>query len=291
MVIDCHTHCFPIELGQAPQAWAGPRNEPHWADLVAPRDRKSIQDWTSPEKMLRAMDEASVDRAVLLGWYWETEAVCRWHNEQIASWCATEPERFIGYASIRPNENTIAQLKDAHALGLCGVGELHPGVQHFDSTSRHWLELAQWCTERNWPVNFHCTRPIGDHPLAVPTPLEDYATMVHEHPDLTFIFAHWGAGLPQLLQDEPPENAYYDCSASPLLYGNDIFREVMAQAGTEKILFGSDYPLRIYPRESRQAEMKRFIANIRSSAALPPETMKNLLGGNFETLLRQKVPR
>jgi len=291
MVIDCHTHCFPIELGQAPRAWASPRNEPHWADLVAPRDRKSIQDWTSPEKMLRAMDEASVDRAVLLGWYWETEAVCRWHNEQIASWCATVPDRFIGYASIRPNENTVAQLENAHALGLRGVGELHPGVQHFDSASRHWMELAQWCASHNWPVNFHCTRPIGDHPMAVATPLEDYATMLHEHPDLTFIFAHWGAGLPQLLQDAPPDNAYYDCSASPLLYGNDIFREVMAQAGTGKILFGSDYPLRIYPRESRQAEMKRFIANIRSSAALPPETMKNLLGGNFETLLRQKVPR
>ncbi|MFP4156847.1 MAG: amidohydrolase family protein [Opitutales bacterium] len=288
MVIDCHTHCFPHELGENPRAWASPRNEPHWADLVAPRGRTSIQDWTSPEKMLRAMDEASVDQAVLLGWYWESEATCRWHNEQIASWCAQAPGRFIGYASIRPNHNTIAQLQDASALGLCGVGELHPGVQGFNSASPGWKALAHWCTQHNWPVNFHCTRPVGDHPLAVATPLADYALMLREHPDLNFIFAHWGAGLPQLLQDHPPDNAYYDCSASPLLYDEGIFRSVLAQAGAGQILFGSDYPLRIYPRESKRAEMARFIANIRSRSCLPPKDIEALLGGNFERLRRKK---
>lgn len=281
MIIDCHTHCFPTALGVDPRAWAAERDEPHWADLVAPADRKSIQDWTTPRRMLEAMEAASVDRAILLGWYWQNEATCRWHNEQIAAWCATDPDRFIGYAAILPNENTVAQLDYAHSLGLRGVGELHPGVQQFRSDDSNWQTLADWCTAHRWPVSFHCTRPSGDHPQAVATPLDDYVRMVRNHPELIFIFAHWGGGLAEYFKEGPPPNAYYDCSASPLLYDWDIFARVIASAGPDKVLFGSDYPLRLYPKRARHAEMRGFVQDIQRFSGLSQVELNGLMGENL----------
>lgn len=284
MTIDAHTHCFPLELGESPASWARQRGEPHWSALVAPEGRKSIQDWTSPRIMRTEMDAAGVDRAVLLGWYWENEATCRWHNERIAEWCADAPDRFIGFAAVLPNENVLDQLEHAAALGLRGVGELHPGVQGFDSSNPNWHTLAQWCTSHRWPVNFHCTRPVGDHPSARPTPLQDYVKMVRDYPALTFIFAHFGAGLAEIFKEHPPVNVYYDCSASPLLYDWTVFAQTMETAGSDRLIFGSDYPLRLYPKQSRHAEMQRFIEDIRTRANLDPCALSGLMGQNFAAL-------
>ncbi|PXA05229.1 hypothetical protein DDZ13_04515 [Coraliomargarita sinensis] len=286
MIIDCHTHCYPEEVVADPRKWAEARRELHWADLVAPEGRKSIQDWADPKKFLQAMDQAGVDRAVLLGWYWENEASCRWHNEVIAEWVRAAPKRFIGFAAILPNENVIEQLELAQSMGLRGVGELHPGVQGFDSESEHWQTLARWCAAHHWPVNCHATSENGpDHPSSVPTPLQDYMKMAAETSGLNLILAHWGGGLPRHTTQALPANLYFDCSASPLLYRMSVFREIMDKAGPDHVLFGSDYPLRIYPRRRRSAEMKTFLDAIRDEAGLDEAERAALLGGNFQRLV------
>ena len=289
MIIDCHTHCYPGELAARPRAWAEARRELHWADLVAPRDRKTIQDWADPAKFLARMDESGVDRAVLLGWYWENEATCRWHNEVIAAWVREAPARFIGFAAILPNENVIEQLELAHARGLRGVGELHPGVQGFNADSGPWQALARWCTAHGWPVNCHATaekRP--DHPAAVPTPLQDYLRMAEASPELKLILAHWGGGLPLHAEADLPENLYFDCSASPLLYPMDVFRTVIDKVGAGRILFGSDYPLRIFPRKQRHAEMHTYLQAIRGEAGLNEDELDALFGANFKRMISEK---
>ena len=284
MIIDCHTHCYPVELHSNPRAWAEANNEPHWAELVAPLDRKSIQDWATPEQMLAEMDDAGVAKAVLLGWYWENEASCLWHNKVIAEWVHQAPERFVGFASILPNENVIDQLKNAEALGLRGVGELHPGVQGFDSNSPDWKAMAAWCSEHSWPVNFHATAESGDHPSAVATPLYDYLRMAKQWPDLNIILAHWGGGLPWTAKSPLPDNLYFDCSANPLLYGPKQFREVINHIGTDKILFGSDYPLRVYPRKQKRADMTTYLNDIQNDSGLSAEELDALLRANAQKL-------
>lgn len=290
MIIDCHTHCYPDEVAAQPREWAEARGELHWAELVAPTDRRSIQDWAGPDKFIDAMDEAGVDRAVLLGWYWENESTCRWHNEVIAEWVRQAPERFIGFAAILPNENVIEQLEAAKALGLRGVGELHPGVQGFDSSNAHWQAMALWCTANHWPVNFHTTSESGkDHPVAVATPLEDYLKMAKDYPDLPVILAHWGGGLPFDAKNSLPNNLYFDCSASPLLYRENPTREIIERAGIRQVFFGSDYPLRVYPRQQAIADMKTFLNAMRAEARFSEAECVAFLGGNFERVLSGSV--
>ncbi|CAA6678457.1 MULTISPECIES: amidohydrolase family protein [unclassified Lentimonas] len=292
-MIDSHTHCYPPELEVDPRGWAEARGEPHWADLVAPLDRPSIQGWASPEQTLQAMDAAGVSQSVLLGWYWENEHNCRWQNEVIAQWIATAPERFIGFAAIHPGssaKSVIAQCEFARSLGLRGVGEVHPGIQNFNSSSEGWQALADWCVAHNWPINCHATEAVGhDHPGSVPTPLNDFLRMAEAHPELKLILAHWGGGLaffelnPRLRK--VLKNVTYDTSATPLLYESSIFRRMIEIIGSEKILFGSDFPLRVYPRTQKTPDIASFLNAIRNEAELSDDELQAITHKNMRRLL------
>ena len=289
-IIDCHTHCYPAEVAEDPRGWATKNRELHWADLVAPLDRKSIQGWSTPAVMLKEMDAAAVDQAVLLGWYWENESTCRWHNQMIAEWVSHAPERFIGFASIYPNESVINQLEHAKALGLSGVGELHTAVQRFSASSTAWKALADWCITNNWPVNLHVTEAAGhQHPGSVPTPLNEVVRLVEQSPELKLILAHLGGGLP-FFESNPRlrkalKNVYYDTAAVPLLYDINILKTVIELVGIEKLLFGSDYPLRLEPKYQKQPDMSRFLERIETEADLDDEQLHATLGANFSRLI------
>lgn len=286
MIIDCHTHCYPEEVSSNPREWAEARGELHWAELVAPTERRSIQDWAGPERFLAEMDRCGVNRSVLLGWYWEHESTCRWHNEVIARWVRQAPKRFIGFAAILPNENVIEQLESAKAMGLRGVGELHPGVQGFDSENPCWQKMARWCSENNWAINCHATSESGkDHPSSVATPLKDYVKIARDYPELKLVLAHFGGGLPLRAEEPLPRNLYFDCAAIPLLYSMQTFRQIIDRIGSSHILYGSDYPLRVYPRKQKSAEMMTYLEAIRGEAGLSEAEMEAILGGNIEQVI------
>ena len=290
MIIDCHTHAYPSQLVTNPRDWAKAQKESHWADLVVPVDRPSIQGWSDLDSMLASMDLACVDQAVLLGWYWENESSCRWHNEAMAEWMQAAPERLIGFAAIYPNENVIDQLETAKDLGFRGVGELHSGVQHFDTAKRHWQAMARWCVENEWPINCHATESAGhDHPGSVPTALQDFISLAEAEPELKLILAHWGGGLAFFEQNprlrKSLKNVYYDCAASPLLYHMGIFRNMVELVGIDKLLFGSDYPLRIFPQLEKSPEMLTFIKTIREESGLNVSELDCLFGANFARIM------
>ncbi len=292
-IIDCHTHCYPEKLSANPITWAKTQHELHWAGLVAPTDRPSIQGWATMDEMLEAMDAAGVVKTVLLGWYWENESTCRWHNEFIAEWIATAPERFIGFAAIDPSgtrANVIEQCEYARSLGLCGAGELHPGVQQFDASSEGWQALANWCVENDWPVNIHATEVVGrDLPNTIPTPLNDFVAMARTNPKLKLIIAHWGGGL-AFFELNPflrkvLQNVYYDTAASPLLYDMSIFRRIIEIVGADKILFGSDYPLKLYPRTQQSPDFVKYVSSIGKVTDMSKEEQTAIFHRNLQNLL------
>lgn len=290
LIIDCHTHAYPEEITQDPRAWAEARGELHWADLVAPKDRKTIQGWSTPASMIKAMDQAGVDQAILLGWYWEQESTCRWHNQIMSEWMKAHPDRLLGFASISPNGNAIDQLEAAKALGFYGVGELHIGVQGIDLKSSQWKAMVDWCLAHGWPINFHVTETAGhDHPGSVPTPLQAFVRLAQSAPDLKIILAHWGGGLPFFEQNpkirKDLKNVHYDVAASPLIYDISIFKRMVDLVGVDKILFGSDYPLRVYHRKQKTPDMEMYIQQIREESELSADELDQIFGRNFERLI------
>jgi predicted TIM-barrel fold metal-dependent hydrolase len=141
--------------------------------------------------------------------------------------------------------------------------------------------------ELKLPVNLHVTDPDSrDYPGRVATPLADFVRLASEFSATTFILAHWGGLLP--LSDpsaKMPANVYYDTAASPLLYGPEIWRRFITVAGAEHVLFGSDFPLNLYPRLELEAELVRLV-NEAQSSGLPADSLAAILHGNAARIFR-----
>jgi hypothetical protein len=99
----------------------------------------------------------------------------------------------------------------------------------------------------------------------VETPLEDFARLARAHPRVTFILAHWGGGLP--LAGLP--NVFLDTAASPLLYGADVWSRVGRDLPAERVLFGSDFPLDLYPRTQPGTGLRPFVEEAELGVADP----------------------
>ena len=289
MLIDAHVHLYPPELNAGPEAWAAAHGEAHWAALCTRRraDGRAVQGLPSADELLREMDRAGVARAVLLGWYWEKPETCAWQNRFYAGCVRAHPDRLDAFATLHPRagrEATLAEVRRAHAEGLIGLGELSPHSQGYgidDAVLRDVLALAG---ELKLPVNLHVTDPDGRaYPGRVETPLTDFTQLAREFPTVNFILAHWGGMLP--LRDPAARilrNVFYDTAASPLLYDDGVWRRFAEAVGADRVLFGSDYPLNLFPKLEAGPEMTRLIAEAKANDAGCA-----LLGRNAAPLLKR----
>tara|TARA_B110000037_G_scaffold212998_2_gene266707 strand:+ start:219452 stop:220336 length:885 start_codon:yes stop_codon:yes gene_type:complete len=287
-VIDAHTHHYPPEALADPAGWGQERGETHWVELVT----QGPQGWASAETFLASMDEADVDLAVLLGWYWEEIATCREQNAFLAGRVKKYPGRFASFASVQPSAGAaanLALLNEANDLGLCGIGEVHPTAQGFSLRDEAWLEICRWAQDNGWPINLHVTEPAGhDYTGRVETPLMDYVWLAEQFPEVSFIFAHWGGGLPFFALNprvrKALRNCFVDTAASPLVYSKEIWKHVVDLYGHERILFGTDYPLRLYPRKEKlpailslKRELDEQVLDSTAHTAILGENMAKLL--------------
>jgi len=293
MIIDCHVHLYPDAAIADPAGWAAARGEAKWAGMVGPRadGAPSLQGWANVERLLRDMDAAGVDRAVLVGWYWENPATCAEMNRFHAACVRRHPDRLEAFATLHAAagaEAVAAELKRCREEGLSGLGELCPPAQghgYDEPALAAALELAaQWF----WPVNLHVTEPAGRaYPGRVETPFLELLALARRHPEVRFILAHWGGMLPffELNQAvaKPLRNVFYDTAASPLLYRPAIFPLVARAVGADRIVYGSDYPLRLYPRHQAEPDFARFLGEIHASGLTQPE-LAAVLGKNWQRL-------
>lgn len=290
-ILDAHTHYYPWEVFQNPRQWALARGEHHWADCVAPTDSYSIQGWADIGTFLRDMDAAGIDKAVLLGWYWQNPETCAEQSKWYAQAVLKHPDRFLAFASINANsiESALYTIRTARENGFCGIGEIHPQVQGHTLRDACWQRVIEAAIEENLPINLHVTEPVSrDYPTKTETPLEDYVWLAAQYPEARLILAHWGGLLPFFEQNpyvrHQLANVRYDTAASPLLYDKSIFRRVLDTIGHDRILYGSDYPLRLYPRIQKEASFKPYLDEIQKSGLTPSET-EALLYQNAEKLL------
>jgi uncharacterized protein len=294
-IFDAHVHVYPASVAEDPAGWGLARREPGWVACVAPEGRRSIQGWADPEEMIAHMDEAGVDSCLMLGWYWERLETCELQNEWHAGWIRRFPRRLHAFAAAQPAEGLKAldALERALDSGLCGIGELLPQAQGFTLKNRWWRRMVELAISRRVPINLHATDPAKGDAAGPRTPLDAYVRLAREYPEATIILAHWGGGL--AFRGTPdgemmPPNLYFDTAASPLLYDKRVFRSALDMVGAEKIIYGSDYPLMLHPRVSREPGFARFLSEI-ESVGLSPAERADILGLNIRRLLSQVLQR
>lgn len=292
-LIDAHVHLYPPEVNRDPAGWAAAGGEPHWAQLSTRRRKNGqpVQTFPSVDELLRAMDAGGVARAVLQGWYWERPETCRMQNRFYAECIRAHPDRLAAFATLHPRagrDATLAELAWAREAGFCGVGELSPHSQGYGCDDPGFDAALARAGELGLAVNLHVTDSDSrDYPGRVETPLADFVALARRWPKTNFILAHWGGLLPLRggIGDALPANIYYDTAASPLLYGQDIWRKFLAKVPGDRVLFGSDFPLNVYPGIDAAPNFSRLVAEVHRGE-LSAEALKAVVHDNAARLLR-----
>jgi predicted TIM-barrel fold metal-dependent hydrolase len=290
-IVDCHIHMYAPEVFANPIAWGQARGEAWWTEAVAPAKRATIQGWADVPRLLADMDRAGIGRCVMLGWYWEQQATCNEQNGWFVDWIREHPDRLSAFAAVQPGagQEAIDALQRALDAGLCGIGEILPQAQGFTFEDPYWQRVVGIAIERNLPINLHVTDPLTiSDAVTMPTPLSNFLRLAQQFTEAKFILAHWGGGIP-FYELNPRvrahlQNVWYDTAASPLLYDTRIFRQVIDLVGADRILFGSDYPLLLYPRQIREPAFDRFLQDI-AAAGLDKDEKEKILGSNFGRLV------
>ena len=312
--IDIHTHFVPRKIV------AAPGRNPLWpsiehgsdgeaAVMVGGKVFRSInsQCWDTG----RRLEDMAADGVhthvvspmpeLLSHWFpaSDTEVLSRNINEEIAAFCTTAPERFIGIGMVpmQNPERAIRGLESIKTLGLRGieVGTHINGIPLGHESLRDVYAAAE---EANLLIMVHPLHPVGVERMggrpelaavaAFPLETAFAATslltsgMTERFPKLRFLLSHGGGALPWILPRlrhawnlgpplktlfprDPAEMArqfYYDT----LLYDHDALTYLTARVGESQLVIGSDYPFTI--KQDHPAEFAQ------RATAIPPKTFE-----------------
>jgi len=285
MIIDAHTHIFsPDVIAQRARYAARDSFFGYLYSGVAAR-------MVGAAELLAAMDAAGIAQAVVTGWCWQNHDDCVEQNTWTMDVVRKYPARLRALAAIQPNAGAPArrELERCVAGGMVGVGELNADGQGFRLDDAEFLALAQRAAELGVPMLLHTNEPVGHkYPGKGQLPLAAIYAFIKAAPNLKLILAHWGGGFPfyELMREvrKAAANVYYDSAASPLLYSPQIFRTVVDIVGSEKVLFGSDFPLLLYPKRQTEPGYALLLDEIRG-LGLSAVEFANIMGNNAERLL------
>ena len=235
------------------------------------------------EELLASMDEAGIDVSIMLNIGWASHDICVETNDYILESASRYPTRLVGFCAVQPaaGDAAVAELERCAAAGAKGIGELRPDVQGFDLTDSTIMKpLVDAALQNDLIFLTHSSEPVGhDYEGKGSITPQVLYRFVLAFPDLKLVCAHWGGGLPfYALMPEVNKalaNVFFDTAATVYLYKPGIFEHVSRIIGSNKILFGTDYPL---------MRQNRVIAQIESTC-LADEDRTAILGANALKLL------
>jgi predicted TIM-barrel fold metal-dependent hydrolase len=277
VIIDFHTHILPPWLKERRNEYV--KSDPCFSLLYAqPKARIA-----TAEELIASMDEAGIDLSVVLNAGWVSHELCVKTNDYILDSVSRYPKRLVGFCAVQPRagDAAIAEIERCARAGARGIGELRSDVQGFDLADKTTMgTVVDAALKHDLIFLTHCSEPVG----------HEYSGKGRITPDIVYSFvmafrglrivcAHWGGGLPfYALMPEVATalaNVFFDTAATVFLYKPEIFEQVSRIVGSDKILFGTDYPL---------MHQDRVIAQVRA-AQLSENDKAGILGANAQKLL------
>ncbi|MBO4355891.1 MAG: amidohydrolase family protein [Clostridia bacterium] len=234
-IIDFHTHIFPEKI-------AGKATEfiSNFYDIGT--------DYVGSSSMLLEKGrKAGITDFVVLPVVMKAEQTHR-INEFILEECALHKE-FFGFGTLHIDtpdlEKEMEYISENDFKGL----KFHPDMQKFAIDDPKMMEIYDYM-QGKLPILFHCGDPRYDysHPSKVKRILKDF-------PKLTVIAAHLGGwSMYDTAEDYLKDtDCYFDISSSLAYMSPEKAAEHVRRYGSERVLFGTDFPLWDYP-----IEMERF---------------------------------
>lgn len=226
-IIDTHTHIFPDKIAQRA------------SDNVGNYYNLRMECDGTVNMLLDGGNGINVEYFVVSSAALKPENVIAGNNYLLDS--AKENKRFIPLCSIHPlfeePERELERIKHKGAKGL----KLHPDFQHFNIDDPNMIEVYKTAASLDLPILFH----VGDENTDSSSPARLYKAL-DKVPHLKAIAAHMGG---YLVWDEAEDilygtDIYFDTSDVLLVLSPEKVTSQIRKHGADKILFGSDYPLR-----------------------------------------------
>lgn len=260
-VVDIHTHIYPEKI--AVRA----------AKSVGEFYNVGMFDGGSVEALKHAVQGSPITHHVVHSVATKPEHV-ESINNFIAQTCAENPN-FIGFATMHQDyENPEAEIERAISLGLRGV-KLHPDTQEVNMDDPRLMRIYE-IIEGRLPLIVH----TGDYryDFSHPRRLKE---ILHTFPNLVVDAAHFGGWsifdlAVEYLEDE---NCFLDMSSAQDFLGPRRTKELVEIYGTDRIMFGSDFPM-----WNPVKEYNMFTALDFTSAE-----MENMLWHNAERFLGMEI--
>ncbi|SDJ50789.1 amidohydrolase family protein [Natronorubrum texcoconense] len=206
------------------------------------------------EHMLEEYRDAGVGRAVLLGWDAETNTGNPpVPNDYVAEVRDEYADFFVGFGSVDPLKDDCVEeaVRCVDDLDLSGF-KFQQIAQGFDPSDPEHEELWETIEDLGVPVVFHGGNSTlgacspGGRGLKIkygnPMLIDDVAA---EHPDLKILIAHpaYPWEKEQLAICQQKGNVYMDLSGWMPRYIDDQVLQYAQTLLSDKVMFGTDYPM------------------------------------------------
>jgi aminocarboxymuconate-semialdehyde decarboxylase len=302
MIVDAHAHVIVPGLG-ADVRW---EDGAQVVDFEGRSIRSAVREFVDLERILQEQDRAGVDMVVLCPWVTLLGRESARQNEALAAMVG-ERVAALGTADLERPEELVELMGDGRLSGVEVAASLdgdYLGAERFDD---FWAAAE----ETRALIFIHPTTRGFDQPVfddfylwnAVGNPLETTVTAAHmvmagvleRHPGLRVLLAHGGGALPALRGrlrhahsfqpqarsrlGESPDDSLSRFYFDTVTHDENLLRELVALAGADRVLCGSDYPFDM--GVERPAEIVRALG-------LASDEEQAILGGNALRLLGQE---
>ena len=256
MVIDFHTHIYPDKIALKGVAYVG--------DFYG----FQLDALGTDQHLAACCRQAGVDKRVLLAVAVRPDQV-----DSINSWLSgLLDDSTFGFGALHPlMDDPLSRLEGFFELGFSGV-KYHPDMQRFNIDDPCMFPVYAWLEAHGLPVCLH----MGDARYDYSRPIR-LARVLDRYPGLKVIAAHLG-GYQQWDEAESclkDSAVYYDTSSAIAFLSPERATEIILGHGTDKVLFGTDYPV-----TTQAEELARF-----DRLALSPDQREAILSGNARRLL------
>ncbi len=204
------------------------------------------------EVTIETMNQAGVSRSLISAW--EAPGKSMICNDEVAQYCRSYPDRFIGVGSVDISKpmKAIAEIKRCkEELGFKAIRVL-PWLWGVPPTDRLFYPIYTACCELELPfcTQIGHTGPLMPSEVGRPIYLDQVAI---DFPDLVIVGGHIGYPWTEeaIAVATKHSNVYIDTSAYTIeRYPAEIVRYLKTN-GRKKVLFGSNYPM-ITPSKALQ---------------------------------------
>ena len=245
------------------------------------------------DRWIAELDRHAVSRAGLI-------ASIPGDEPSVAAAVARHPSRFVGFFMFNPlATDAISRLASMLADRKLRVVALFPAMHHYRLDDPAVERAFQAAAEHGATMFVHCgVLTVGVRKkLGLPSPFDlrlgdplAVARMAARFPAVPVIIPHFGAGLLReaLMAADQCPNIHLDTSSSnswmryhPRLTLDEVFRQALAVAGPERLLFGTDssfFP-RGWQRPVYDAQLQAL-----SAAGASDDAVRAVMGANFDRL-------